>query len=321
MATVLATPATMRLDEAQAALVALLRRLEGLGYRFTTITSGSHGRVVDRRPGALARDLRDLLGWSLPAPPGSLDEEVIALLDRAGMLRTEDGLLKSAVRVSSVDGRLFLHSAWPTREKDSVFLGPDSYRFVRFLGQAFPRTPPRRIIDIGAGAGVGAISAAALAPRARIQMTEINPAAARLAAVNAAAAGVEAECVEAPGVEGVARGFDLAIANPPFMAGSSGRTYSAGGGRCGEQISLDWARAALERMAPGGRLIMYTASAIAEGGEDRLRTALDGIARDRQATLDYDEIDPDIFGQVLSMESYRRVERIAAVGVVLRRPG
>ena len=57
------------LDVGQLALLALLRRLRALGYAFTTITSGSHGRVVERFGEAPAEDLRGLLGWSLPTRP------------------------------------------------------------------------------------------------------------------------------------------------------------------------------------------------------------------------------------------------------------
>jgi hypothetical protein len=308
------------LDAGQSALLRLLSRLSAVGYGFTTITPNSHRRVVDRREGP-GEDLRDLLGWSLPCLADRLDAEVLARLREAGALEEADGLVRSALRVSTVENGLFLHSAWPTRARDSVFLGPDSYRFVRLLRKAFPDRPPRRIVDIGAGAGVGGIVAAGFAPGAAVELTDINPEALRLAAVNAAAHGVEPVLHQTRGLDGVQPGFDLAIANPPFMAGTSARTYSAGGGSCGEQLSLDWACAALAGLAPGGRLILYTGSAIARGGHDRLRASIAEIAAAAGAEMAYEEIDPDIFGCALSGEAYREIERIAAVGVVLTRCG
>lgn len=309
------------LDTGQQALLDLLRLLEAQGYAFTPVTSSTQGRVVRRREGDVARGLRDFLGWSLPALPGSLDGNVLRLLDAAGAISTDAGHIRSSLRVSTVAGRLFLHSAWPTRAPDSVFLGPDSCRFVRFLQAALAGgSAPRRIVDIGAGSGVGGVSAALLNRGARLQLTDINPAALRLAAVNAAAAGVASDLVTCSGLGGVESGFDLALANPPFMAGSGGRLYSAGGGTLGEKLSLDWAAAALEKLAPAGRLLLYTGSAIRDGGEDVLRARLHALAGDAGADIDYAEVDPDIFGDVLSMERYAGVERIAAVSALLTKP-
>lgn len=309
------------LDPEQSALLSLLQRLEAGGYAFTTVTSSSHGRVVGREPDLRAETLRDLLGWSLPADAG-FDPETRSLLETAGAVRQEDGAWRSTLRVSRLAGRLFLHSAWPTRARDAVFLGPDSYRFARFLRQEMAgRPPPRRIVDIGAGAGVGGIVAAGLAPGADLTLTDINPAALRLAAVNALHAGLSPTFVEGSCLDGVAAGVDLVVANPPFMNGSSGRTYSAGGDLHGGQMSVDWARAALDKLAPGGRLLMYTGSAILAGGEDRMAGALAELAAEAGARLRYEEIDPDIFGDVLGQRAYADVERIAAVGVVIDRAG
>ncbi len=307
------------LNLAQLALLDLLELLQGRRYAFTTVTRSSHGRVVERKARP-ASDLRDFLGWSIPAREADMPAEVIALLRRGGPLETDGAEVRAGVRVSSVADRLFLHSPWPIKGRDAVFLGPDSYRFVRFIDDAFPRGRSiGRIVDIGAGCGVGGIFAAGLAPDARVQLTDVNPEALRLAAVNAAAARVSAETVLCRGLEGVTPGFQLAVANPPFMAGNSTLTYSAGGGERGEGLSLAWAEEALAKLAPGGRLILYTASAISDGGHDHLKTALEALCSRTGAALDYAEIDPDIFGECLSMSAYAGVERIAAVGAVLVR--
>jgi hypothetical protein len=61
---------------------------------------------------------------------------------------------RSLVRVSSLSGRLFLHSAYPTEAEDSVFFGPDTYRFARFVeASAEELETPRHLVDLGAGAG------------------------------------------------------------------------------------------------------------------------------------------------------------------------
>jgi methylase of polypeptide subunit release factors len=300
------------LDHRAPALLGLLKHLDEVGYDFVTITNASYRRVLARRSERAGRDLRDLLGWSLPVPREAIDPEILALLTTAGVLEVDERQVRSHIRVSRLAGQLFVHSAFASRATDAVFLGPDTYRFARLL-QAAAASPSSRLVDLGGGAGVGAIVAAKIAPRRRIQITDINLAALRLAAVNASYAGVDVDLIQTNALDGVAEGFDLCIANPPFMSG--GRLYSAGGAMDGAEVSVDWAKAALAKLAPGGRFIMYTASAIGTGGEDRLHAALRSLAADQRADLRYEEIDPDIFGEMLNSAAYGSTERIAAVGI------
>ena len=86
----------------------------------------------------------------------------------------------------------------------------------------------------------------------------------------------------------------------------------------GAALSLDWALAAAGRLAAGGRLLLYTGSAIV-GGEDRLEAALRARLPALGCTLRYAELDPDIFGEQLDEPGYEDVERIAAVGAVIVR--
>lgn len=301
------------------ALIALLRELQAADYRFVAVTPETHRRVLERSPGRVAQDLRGVFGWSLPFERGLLPEPVREALERSDMISREGGLLKSRVRVSSLDGRLFLHSAFPTDESDSVFFGPDSYRYVRFLAAELPRLGPvRRLVDIGAGSGVGAIMAAAILPGARAVAIDINPLALRLARINARHAGVALETVETSGLDGVAGPIDLVIANPPFVADPSKRLYRDGGDMHGARLSLDWTLAAARRIEPGGTVLLYTGSAIVDG-LDPLREALEGQLPGLGCSLRYAEIDPDIFGELLDQPGYETVERVAAVGAVVAR--
>lgn len=306
------------LNGRQRALLDLLRLLDARGYAFTTITPASHRRVLDRDRSRTAGDLRDVFGWSLPAR-AEFEPQVRRLLEQAELLREEKAGWSSRVRVSRVGGHLFLHSSYPTREKDAVFLGPDTYRFVRFLQAHLSTGDARSLIDIGAGAGVGGVISAGLSGAAEIRLTDVNPRALELAAVNAAHAGLEVELVETSGLDGVEAKADLIIANPPFMNGAEGKTYSSGGDMHGGQMSVDWARSAARRLAPGGRILLYSGSAIVGGGIDRMKLALEDLAQEADLLLRYEEIDPDIFGEVLGSDDYADVERIAAVAVELRR--
>ncbi|HEX2558573.1 methyltransferase [Phenylobacterium sp.] len=295
----------------------LLAELERRGYHFITPTPATHERNLARRSQAAPGDLRDVFGWSRPFQRSNVPDTLVEALERSGMLLRQGDRLKSAVRVSRVKGRLFLHSAFPTDAEDAVFLGPDSYRFADFIERELPKAA-RRIVDVGGGGGVGAIVASGLAPGADLTITDINPTALRLARINAAHAGVSLAALQTSGLENVPTGMDVVLANPPYMA-AGGQAYREGGDLHGGELSVEWADAALGKLAPGGRLLLYTGSAILAGGRDQLRAALERTAAARGSTLDYREIDPDVFGEDLETEPYRDVERIAVVTAVMTR--
>lgn len=187
------------------------------------------------------------------------------------------------------------------------------------MARAAPEIGPvRRLVDIGAGSGAGGIAAADLFAGARITLTDLNQQALRACRINARHAGVEAEIVESRSLDGVAGAFDLAIANPPYIMDEGSRTYRDGGGMLGARLSLDWTLDAARRLEPGGHMLLYTGVAIVDG-RDGLREAMEGELPRLGCSLRYGEIDPDIFGEELDEPPYREVERIAAVGAVIRR--
>lgn len=304
----------------EAAALRLLEALDARGYDFITITPESHRRVVARASMRRATDLRGIFGWSLPFDERVAGARLFGLLREAGLLQESAAGWKSKVRVSRVQGRLFLHSAFPTDTEDSVFLGPDTSRFADFVRAQLADARVRRLVDIGAGAGVGGILAGALAKAERIELADINRTALSHARVNAAFAGVAAETVESDGVAGIAPGFDLAISNPPFIIDEGGPAYRAGGAMHGAELSRDWTLDAAAKLAPGGRVLLYTGSAIV-GGRDALREALAAALPARGCTLDWRELDPDIFGEELDQPAYADVERIAAIGAVVTKAG
>jgi methylase of polypeptide subunit release factors len=306
-------------NEAEPALLDLLAVLERTGYDFVPVTPATHARVVARPDKQQAGNVRDVFGWSLPFAPAVLPAEMLEPLDRAGLVQAEGGLLKSRIRVGRLHEQLIVHSAYPTIEEDAVFFSPDTLRFADFVRDELLHVANvKRLVDIGAGAGSGAISAAAVLPGARLTLCDINPLALRIARINAHHSGLEVETVEG-GLEAVRGDFDVAIANPPFMVDEDGRTYRDGGEMHGGRVSVDWAVAAAKRLSPGGRLILYTGSAIVEG-RDQVRAALEREVEALGCSLRYRELDPDIYGEELEKSSYADVERIAAVGAVVERP-
>jgi len=301
------------------ALLALGQALRQAGYQFITVTPATHRRVNGRPDSAWAQDLRGVFGWSRPFREESLPKEVLALMRRAGVLAEKDGALCATVRASSIGSRLYFHSAFPTHAEDAVFFGPDTYRYIAALKRSMDGlTPPRRVVDIGAGSGAGAIEVAARFPDAQVFAADINERALALAAVNArlnATPKVEARYSDL--LQDLDGEFDLVLSNPPYILDPDKLRYRHGGDMRGAGLSLQIVDAALERLAPGGTLLLYTGIAIVDGRDEFLETIRPRL--DEACDWTYEELDPDIFGGQLDCEGYEEVERIAAVWLQARK--
>lgn len=297
------------------ALYELGQALQRAGYRFTTVTPATHRRVNDRPGNERASDLRGVFGWSRPFAPGAVPDEILALMRRAGVVReVEDGLLCARVRASTIGKRLYFHSAFPTREEDAVFFGPDTYRYIAALERAMDgMTPPLRAVDIGAGSGAGAIEVACRFPDCEAVGADINDYALELAAVNARLAGAaKVQTSHSDLLKDLHGGFDLVLSNPPYILDPRQLRYRHGGDMRGAGLSVSIVEAALARLNPGGTLLLYTGIAIVDGRDEFLETVrLKLDARCGEWT--YEELDPDIFGGQLDCAGYEEVERIAAV--------
>jgi methylase of polypeptide subunit release factors len=297
------------------ALLEVARAVRDTGYTFTTVTPATHARVNARPENARARSLRDVLGWSRPGDHGLLPEGLTALMRRADALEETDEGVRARLRLSSLDGELFMHSAYPPTATDAVFFGPDTVRFVSAVLDhlAERSTPPRRVVDIGCGSGAAGILVAKRAPEAEVVLVDINPAALRAAGVNARLAGTERvqfrQSDMLSEVEGV---FDLIVSNPPFMIDPGARAYRHGGGELGADLSLRIIQTATERLAPGGSLVLFTGSPIVEGA-DLFRDAASEICSKAGLDWSYREFDPDAYGEELDTPGYARAERIALV--------
>lgn len=296
--------------------VALLKALRENKYAFVTPTPATHARIVARAEKKLARDLRDVFGWSLPFTRDLLDFPLLDLMRRADALEQRGDLFASRYRVSSLGDVLLLHSAYPTAQRDAVFFGPDSYRFAAFIRAELPRFGAiQHLVDIGAGAGAGALAALRSTLIARVTLTDVNPNALALARANLSFAGRgdEDSFLHCDALAGVKTAPDIVIANPPYIIDAAHRAYRDGGGMHGAEVSLAWAKAAAEKLTSGGALLLYTGSAIV-GGEDGFKSALHEALPNFEIT--YCELDPDVFGEELDRADYADVERIAVVGAV-----
>ncbi|TFW14238.1 methyltransferase [Brevundimonas intermedia] len=311
-------PVVSSLTSYDDAVLGLLAELEASDYQFTTPNRSTHKLVSQRRRADQASLMTDVFGWVRPFATGLLPVRLERLLQEAGLLAASEGLLRSRLRVGRVGDILFAHSAPGAAGDAAVFLGPDSHRFARFLRQTLEGAPvARRALDIGVGAGAGGLTLLSCGFAEHVVGSDVNPDALRLARLNAAHAGLSLHTRLGSGPPGAPEIFDLIVANPPFIAGASGVTYRDGGDLHGAALALDWMRAGVDRLTPGGRFILYTGAPVVEG-EDVVRTALEELVRRRGLTLSYEEIDPDIFSSSLRSPAYRDVERIAAVGAVIK---
>jgi len=300
------------MNEVDGALVELGRALRDTGYSFTTVTPETHARFLAREPGP-ARHLRDVFGWSRPFSSDRLPPNLVALGRAAGVFREESGWLRSDVRFSTLGGELFVHSAFPTLDTDAVFFGPDTHRFTAFVARSLSRCD--RLVDLGCGSGAGGILAAS---RARtVVLSDINSRALRYAAVNAKLAGVDAEVVLSDCFDALSGPIDAILANPPYLRDRAARAYRNGGGRFGEGLSVRILRESLARLTPGGTLLLYTGAPIVNG-EDRFLREAAPLCRAASADFEYEELDPDVFGEELDDPVYESVERLAAVGLVVK---
>lgn len=303
-------------------LVRLLHALYKRNYRFVTVTPVTH-QLVNRRPqNAWAKNLQDMFGWNRPFAAATLEAEIFELMQAADIARPLPEGWQSLLRVSSLQDTLFAHSAFPTDASDAVFFGPDTYRFARAIQQALPHldSPVRRAVDIGTGAGAGAILLAQALPDAEVWGIDINEKALCLAATNAQAKGIGNVHFTYSNllndIEGV---FDLIIANPPYLVDPHERAYRHGNGPLGAQLSLDIVATAMTRLTPGGTLMLYTGVAIVNG-HDPLIEAVRPIIAQAGAHVSYSEIDPDIFSEELTNTVYSEADRIAAVWLQVRMP-
>lgn len=304
------------------ALLDLARSLRERGYHFVTPTPLTHARVNQRPENAVAQDLVGVFGWSRPFQRELLPAALFELMEQAGVLQAEGALWRSAVRLSSLDGQLFVHSAFPTDGPQAVFFGPDTYRFASAIQcHLNARTGEvRRAVDIGCGSGAGALVVAQARPHAEVLALDINPHALHLTRINAALAGVDNLHARHSDLMAAVQGeFDLILANPPYLVDPDERAYRHGGGPLGAGLSLAILEAALQRLAPRGSLLLYTGVAMLDNQDPFLREVRQRL-EGRDLHWRYREMDPDVFGEELLGGAYQGCDRIAVVVLEVTRP-
>lgn len=303
-------------------LVTVLHALQARNYRFVTVTPVTQHLVNQRPENAWSHSLQDIFGWNRPFMASTLDAELFELMQAANIARPLAQGWQSLLRVSSLNNTLFAHSAFPTDAEDTVFFGPDTYRFIRAMDHALPglQHPIQRCVDIGTGPGTAAILLADRFPEAEVWGVDINLKALNLAASNAKAKGISNIHFEYSNLlNDIAGNFDLIVANPPYLVDPLERAYRHGNGPLGAQLALDMVDTALARLTSGGTLMLYTGVAMLDG-QDPFLDAVEEKINEAGASYQYSEIDPDIFSEELLNTAYIEADRIAAVWLQVTRP-
>jgi methylase of polypeptide subunit release factors len=311
----------MAMTKCDEALLELGRRLRDSGYRFTTVSPETHRRVNARPENRLATCVTEIFGWSRPFRRGMLPGPLFGLMEAADLLVRGDEAWHSRVRLSTLDDLLLFHSAYPTLAADSVFFGPDTYRFAAALKTCLDELAGvERAVDIGCGSGAGGLLVGRHRPDASVALGDINHHALRFARINAALNGVRNVAIrQSDLLRDIEGRFDLVIANPPYLNDPGKRAYRHGGGALGADLSLAIVEAAIERLTPGGTLLLYTGSAIV-GGHDAFLAAAAAALDRADMRRSYREMDPDVFGEELDTPAYAQADRIAAVVLTAVKP-
>ncbi|MCB9708803.1 MAG: class I SAM-dependent methyltransferase [Myxococcales bacterium] len=302
------------------ALLQLGKALRRANYQFVTVTPLTHGRILARRPTKKNMTLRDVFGWNRPFALEDLPSRVRSLARAAGVLRRHGNKHQCTVRFSTVDQGIFVHSGYPTSDQDSVFFGPDTYRFCALIGQHMGDNIDT-VLDIGCGSGAGGLVTTLFSARSPsvVVLADINEQALRFAKINAQlnAPLVNTHLVKSDICNNVRSRFDLIVSNPPYLIDSQKRVYRDGG-ELGIDLAERIVRQGINRLSPKGKLVLYSGSPIMDG-KDILLSRLNKLFKKRDDLhFRYSELDPDIFGEELEQETYQDVERIAAIGCVVR---
>jgi SAM-dependent methyltransferase len=178
-----------------------------------------------------------------------------ALVDAAFITRLEDGNYVSPFNLNLV-GNIFVICDHLSHGSDAVMGAGQTTTFM--CDASRPSKRLRGALDVGCGAGTGALSLAAHVDR--VIGTDINARAVALSRINASLNGVE----NVEFREGdmfalvVGRKFDLIISQPPFVStppGLAAASYESGGAR-GDELPMRLLREVPNYLAKNGRAVI-----------------------------------------------------------------
>ena len=209
-----------------------------------------------------------------------------------GALTVNPPLVRSEILAVMVDANLFLSDPIRLqRHPDYVYLGRTSFEFSGIGARTAGRdrgadAPATRLLDLGCGAGIGAVSAAAEGV-GEVLGTDIIERCLDFARLNAAINEVmNAEFRYSDICDQVDGDFDAIISNTPCAwEALEAHTFATGGAEFGTELPMRMLDAALDRLRAGGTVAAIVAAPIVHGEPYVLR-ALERLGVGR--TLDVD---------------------------------
>ena len=302
----------------QQALLYLLNFLKQQDYQFTAITPLSHQRILDRKQNDVNKEitLKDIFGWNLGFKKTDLDPALFSILEEHQLLKIQENLYLSQVRVASLNNALFIHSAFPTIEQDAVFFGPDTYRFAYHLKQylASRSDPLKRAVELCCGTSAAAVSIAKnFLDYDELIVADLNPKALLYSQMNIDFAGLKKiHPVQSDLFANLQGQFDLIFANPPYLIDPHQRQYRHGGDELdGNALSFRIIKEGIQHLNLRGCIFLYTGVTVTQDG-NRFVEYLEKLMKQyKNISWSYEEIDPDIFGEELEQPAYQHVDRIA----------
>jgi release factor glutamine methyltransferase len=190
-------------------------------------------------------------------------------------------------------------------DKRALVPRPETEQLVELLTSRVS-DPASRILDVGTGSGVIALSLAAKFPEAQVYAVDISDEALALALENAARLGLQ-ECVRFANshlLRAVDNTFDLIVANLPYVATADRPTLSREvlrdpgvavfGGERGDELVRELIEAAPARLRPGGLLALEVGIGQADGLVSLLA---EKNFHDIEAIRDYGGVKRFLFGK------------------------
>jgi methylase of polypeptide subunit release factors len=205
--------------------------------------------------GTLLETLVRLFTAGAPVPRNALPPATQEHFTRAGLLTLDADEARATVQLACY-GALILATDWgPTTPnvatpKDHVLgFSPSTLTLARMT----VRTQSRNTLDLGTGAGLQALLAAAHSDH--VVATDLNPRAVAMARFNASLNGITTiDCREGDIFAPIhhAEVFDTIVSNPPFVVGPAEGHLFMSAGRDSDAVCRQLAREAPRHLAPGG---------------------------------------------------------------------
>src|SRR4051812_37265942 len=153
-------------------------------------------------------------------------------------------------------------------DKRALVPRPETEQLVEKIAECRLQNADCRILDVGTGSGVIALSLAAKFPEAKVTATDVSDDALALARENAARIGLTDRVIflKSDLLLSVDHGYDLIVANLPYVAAKDRTTLSREvlhdpenalfGGEIGDELVRRLIEAAPGHLAPGGLLAL-----------------------------------------------------------------